>query len=63
MRLPGIKVVDMHTQKQKKKKKKKMGVYSTRYSRVVTLPSTDRASTCLDSVSGTGTVAFRCVWP
>ena len=42
---------------------KKKRVYDTAYSRVVTLPSTDAASTSLDSVSETGTVAFSCVWP
>ena len=42
---------------------KKKKVYDTAYSRVVTLPSTDAASTSLDSVSETGTVAFSCVWP
>ena len=46
-----------------KKKKKICGAYDIWYSRVVTLPSTDQTSTCLISVSGTGTDAFRCVWP
>jgi hypothetical protein len=45
------------------RKKKNLDAYDIRYSRVVTLPSTDRTSTCLISVSETGTDAFRCVWP
>ena len=44
-------------------KAKKKRAYDIWYSRVVPLPSTDQTSTCLISVSGTGTDAFRRVWP
>jgi hypothetical protein len=44
-------------------KKKNGSAYSTIDSRVVTHRATKIAVARLDSVSGTGTVTFECIWP